>query len=173
MPDRAGEWTAMAERANGRGGGRRACRGRGDDGQVGVGLGLAVVAIATVAVLLVGSLGRTVNDRWRARTAADAAALAAVAGGRPAAERLAADNGGVLEAFSTLGAAVEATVRVGTARATSRAAPMSVAPPPVRPAAGAPRQPRRGPAAGPELARLAVVGAARVPPPARGYSSVG
>jgi hypothetical protein len=98
-------------------------RVRGDRGQVGLTLGLVVTAMAVGAIVLLGSLGRTVNDRSRARTAADAAALAGVGDGRAGAERLAAGNGGVLERFEVLGTAVEATVRVGTARATSRAAP--------------------------------------------------
>ena len=101
----------------------RAGRTTGDRGQVGLALGLAVVAAAVGAILLLGALGRTVNDRTRARTAADAAALAGVNDGRAGAERLAADNGGSLESYTSFGTAVEATVRVGTARATSRAAP--------------------------------------------------
>jgi hypothetical protein len=53
--------------------------------------------------------------------AADAAALAGVVGGRPAAERLAAANGASLVAFTTDGLTAQATVRVGEAQATARA----------------------------------------------------
>jgi hypothetical protein len=98
-------------------------RGRGDAGQAGVALALLVAMVAVVMTLVVATVGRTVVDRTRARTAADAAALAGVTGGRAAAEQLAGANGGTLEDFSTIGSAVEARVRVGTARATSRAAP--------------------------------------------------
>jgi len=98
-------------------------RARGDRGQVGLALALLVAGAATVMMLLTASLGRTVIDRTKARTAADAAALAGVSGGRAAAERVAGENGGTLEALTGLGPVVEARVRVGTARATSRAAP--------------------------------------------------
>jgi hypothetical protein len=99
----------------------RPCRG--DAGQGGVGLALAATALAVIAVLVLGTLARTVNDRARARTAADAAALAGVTGGPEAAARVAAANGGALERFEVIGPAVEASVRVGTAGARSRAAP--------------------------------------------------
>ena len=105
-------------------------RARGDDGQVGIGLALGVVATATVAMLALANVGRAVVDRTGARTAADAAALAGVAGGRGAAEELAAANGGVLEELRTIGSAVEVRVRVGTAQASSRAAPWDPGPAP-------------------------------------------
>jgi hypothetical protein len=105
---------------------RSRCRGRGDAGQVGIALALVVTAAATLMILATSALGRTVVDRTRARTAADAAALAGVTGGEPAARQLAEANGGVLEAFTSAGVAVEAQVRVGTARASSRAAPKGV-----------------------------------------------
>jgi hypothetical protein len=104
-------------------------RGRGDRGQVGIGLALLVAGCATLTMMLTASLGRTVIDRTRARTAADAAALAGVTGGRPAAEAVAAGNGGELEALAEIGPVVEARVRVGTARATSRAAASTGSPP--------------------------------------------
>jgi hypothetical protein len=98
-------------------------RGEGDAGQVGIALGLLIAVIVTVGALLLGTLGGVVNDRARARTAADATALAAVTGGATAAAEVARANDGELERYADLGVAVEATVRVGRARATSRAAP--------------------------------------------------
>jgi hypothetical protein len=98
----------------------------GDAGQVGVGLALVVTVVALLAMAVIGIQGRVVVDRSRARTAADAAALAAVSGGRPAAEALAGANGGVVETYAVDGATVEVGVRVGTARAVSRAAPVPV-----------------------------------------------
>jgi hypothetical protein len=82
-----------------------------------------VVALATVAALLVGRLGDAVAERTRARTAADAAALAGVTGGRAAAQAVASANGGRLTSYRVDGAVVEATVVLGQTQATSRAAP--------------------------------------------------
>jgi hypothetical protein len=95
----------------------------GEHGQVAVLLGALLIATGAIAVLLLAQVGGTVNDRQRARTAADAAALAGVLSGEDAAAELAARNGGTLEAFRRFGAEIEVTVRVGRARATSRAAP--------------------------------------------------
>ena len=83
--------------------------------------GLAVVAL--VVGLLALEVGAVALDRARARTAADAAALAGVHGGSAAAGAVARANHGVLERFAASGGAVEVTVRVGRARATARAAP--------------------------------------------------
>jgi hypothetical protein len=102
---------------------RHARPGRGDRGQVGLALALLVVAAATGAMLVTAAVGRTVIDRTRARTAADAAALAGVTGGTAAARQVAVANGGDLEDLRVDGPTIEARVRVGTARATSRAAP--------------------------------------------------
>ena len=99
-------------------GGRR--RWRGDDGQA-VPLAAALVVVAALLVVGMGALGRDVGDAGRARSAADAAALAGVVGGRPAAAAIAAANGGALVAWQGDGAAVEVTVRVGRATATARA----------------------------------------------------
>lgn len=60
-------------------------------------------------------------ERQRARTAADAAALAGVADGRGAAVELARANGGVLVAWSESNDVVTVTVRVGDRAATARA----------------------------------------------------
>lgn len=64
-------------------------------------------------------------DASRARTAADAAALAGVGGGRPAAERLAGANDAIVVEFSQSsghgGVTVTVSVRVGEATSTARA----------------------------------------------------
>jgi hypothetical protein len=93
---------------------------RNDRGQAVV-LLLAVVVLAALAVIAVGLFGRRIVDHARAQTAADAAALAAVVGGRPAAERFAAGNGGRLIGFAQSGDEVTVTVEVGGERAAARA----------------------------------------------------
>ena len=93
---------------------------RSDRGQAVV-LLLAVVVLAALALVAVGSFSRRIVDSGRAQTAADAAALAAVVGGRPAAERFAVSNGARLIGFAQLGDAVTVTVEVGEERATARA----------------------------------------------------
>lgn len=100
-------------------GGRRDGR-RPDDGQA---LPLMAGVLALVATLLVGlvALGNLVGARAQAQTAADAAALAGAARGRPAATAMAEDNDAELESFVARGDEVEVTVRVGDTRATSRA----------------------------------------------------
>ena len=89
-------------------------------GQVSPLIALVVVATA-VAALLVAELGTVVTDRAQARTAADAAALAGVKGGRAAAVATAVADHGLLEQFVAVDGATEVTVRVGRARATARA----------------------------------------------------
>jgi hypothetical protein len=91
-----------------------------DGGQVAPLLALVVV-VAVVVALGLGRLGAVVVDRAAARTAADAAALAGVDGGRAAADQLARANHGVVEQFVVVGPDTEVTVRVGRARATARA----------------------------------------------------
>lgn len=81
-------------------------------------IALALGAGATMALIPV------VDDlvaRQRARSAADAAALAGVIEGRAAAAELAAANGAKLVAFDADGDVVEVTVRVGDRTATARA----------------------------------------------------
>ena len=95
-------------------------RWRGDEGQA-VPLAAAMVVIAALLVIGMGALARDVGDAGRARSAADAAALAGVEGGRRAAAALAVANGGMLVAWQGDGGAVEVTVRVGRASATARA----------------------------------------------------
>lgn len=79
----------------------------------------AAVLLALVPVLI------EVTHRQQAQSAADAAALAGVTGGRPAAGRLAAANGAVLVAYAArvtgTGVTVTVTVGVGDQRATARA----------------------------------------------------
>lgn len=82
---------------------------------------LAVVVMAAVSVIALGEFGARVVDRGRAQTAADAAALAATRGGRPAAERLATSNGGRLISFSESADAVVVVVEVAGERASAQA----------------------------------------------------
>lgn len=93
--------------------------------------GSSVVLVAAVIVLTglmafaVVELGVAAAQRARAQTAADAAALAGVSGGRAAATRLAAVNGGALRSFARSGLpaaiTVTVTVELGDAVATARA----------------------------------------------------
>lgn len=82
----------------------------------------AVLAFGVVAVVALGHLGEVGVDAARARTAADAAALAGAASGRGAASALAAANGGSLVSYRQEGGAVLVSVRVGTSVAVARAA---------------------------------------------------
>ena len=80
---------------------------------------LAVVAVLVVALSVVA--GHSI-DAARARTAADAAALAGVESGHVAADALAHANGGVLVEFRTTDDGdVVVRVRVGRATASARA----------------------------------------------------
>ena len=76
-----------------------------------------VLAVAMAAAL--DRVGSVAVDRTRARTAADAAALAGVRGGRAAAERLAGAHGGELVVWTVDDASsqVSVVVRVGSASA--------------------------------------------------------
>lgn len=93
-----------------------------DKGQV---LPVVAVCLAMVVglVVIVGTVGQVLDERARARTAADAAALAGAAGGSAAAEEVAVENGAVLEEYVALGSDVLVRVRVGRARADARASP--------------------------------------------------
>jgi hypothetical protein len=95
-------------------------RVRGDRGQA-VPLAAALVAVAAVLVVGVGTFAGDVVDAGRARSAADAAALAGVRGGRAAAAQLAAANGGRLVGWEQLGDTVVVTVRVDDALAEAKA----------------------------------------------------
>ena len=93
---------------------------RRDSGQAVV-LLLAVVVMAVLSVVAVGLFGQRIVDRGRAQTAADAAALAAIEGGRSAAQRLATRNGAVLVGYSEAGDVVTVVVELRGERATARA----------------------------------------------------
>jgi hypothetical protein len=88
-------------------------------------LAIAVMVVVVVVTFAVASLGRNVVDAGRARTAADAAALAGVEGGRAAATRMATENGATVVSWSRADAGdavtVTVTVRVGRATATAAA----------------------------------------------------
>ena len=88
-------------------------------------LALVVVVLAVVATFAIAHLGRTVADAGRARTAADAAALAGVEGGQAASARLAAEHGATIVSWSSSGppdaVTVTITVRVGRSRASAAA----------------------------------------------------
>lgn len=97
---------------------------RDDRGQA-VPLALVAVVIAVIATFAIASLGRSIVDAGRARTAADAAALAGVEGGREGSTRLAAEHGATVVTWSSSGppdaVTVTVTVRVGRASATAAA----------------------------------------------------
>lgn len=93
---------------------------RGDRGQT---MPLVVVVMLVVALVCLGAvrMGSALGDRARARTAADAAALAGASRGEDEAGSIAEADGATLERYVARGAEVEVTVRVGDARATARA----------------------------------------------------
>jgi hypothetical protein len=92
-----------------------------DAGAVVVLVVCVVLALAVaIGAALVGVAG-TLRDAARARSAADAAALASVHEGRSAAERLAAANGAELVGWMRVDGDVVVDVRVGDAVATARA----------------------------------------------------
>jgi hypothetical protein len=95
-------------------------RGPIDGGQVTPVLAL-VVLVVVVGLVLLGRTAAVAHDRARARSAADAGALAGAAEGRHAAAATVAVNGGRLERFDERGTTVEVTVRVGEAEASARA----------------------------------------------------
>ena len=84
---------------------------------------VVLVALAITAAIMLGLvpvLGE-LTDRQQARSAADAAALAGVTGGRSAAATLAAANDAALVGWSRSGREVTVTVRVGGQTVTARA----------------------------------------------------
>jgi hypothetical protein len=95
-----------------------------DQGQ-GVILMLAAVAVVGMMIVAIGVVGRRLADHQQAQTAADAAALAGVLDGEPAARRVAEANGATLLGYEARGAAdartVTVTAAVGAQRATARA----------------------------------------------------
>jgi hypothetical protein len=83
---------------------------------------VGVLAIVAVFVAAIGVVAGHSIDAARARTAADAAALAGVKAGQGAAAALAEANGGVLVEFlTTQNGDVVVRVRVGRATASARA----------------------------------------------------
>jgi hypothetical protein len=82
---------------------------------------LAVVAIAALLAVAIGQVGAALVDHQRARTAADAAALAGAVGGRADAARVAAANGARVLGFLREGDVVTVRVAVGEATASARA----------------------------------------------------
>jgi hypothetical protein len=85
-----------------------------------------LVTVVAAALVALGAMGRLLIDRASAHAAADAAALAAVHGGRSEADAIARANHGVLVAFREGNGWVEVRVRVGRASASARAAGMVV-----------------------------------------------
>jgi uncharacterized membrane protein len=79
------------------------------------------VGLVLVFLLVLARTGAVLDDRARAVTAADAAALAGAVEGEPGAAELAAANGAVLERFERHGAEVVVDVRIGRVRARARA----------------------------------------------------
>lgn len=94
--------------------------GQHDRGQA-VSLAAAMVALVTVALVGLVPVGRALADRARARTAADAAALAGAAEGEQAADDLARVNGAELVDFERTGDEVVVRVRIGDVDASARA----------------------------------------------------
>jgi hypothetical protein len=82
---------------------------------------LVAVAFTTAAGAGLAALSRDLIDVARARSAADAAALASVEGGPSAAEQLASANGATLVTWAQVGTDVVVEVRVGDAVASARA----------------------------------------------------
>ncbi|RMH76662.1 MAG: hypothetical protein D6683_09815 [Actinomyces sp.] len=84
---------------------------------------MALVVALAAGVLYVATLvGPHLDAAARARTAADAAALAGAVDGPAAAGRFARDNGAELVSFTRDGDRVRVEVRIGEARATAEAA---------------------------------------------------
>jgi Flp pilus assembly protein TadG len=80
-----------------------------------------VVVFAALVAIGVAQVGAVVLQRQRVQTAADAAALAGLQGGQPAAARLAATNGALLVSFQREGFTVTVVVADGRVRARARA----------------------------------------------------
>ncbi|CAB4822253.1 MAG: hypothetical protein F2873_01880 [Actinobacteria bacterium] len=82
---------------------------------------IGVVAVVVVLLLAIGRFGRDLDDSARAQTAADAAALAGVQGGRQLAAEVAEANGAVLVSFAADSDSVRVTTAVSGAVASARA----------------------------------------------------
>jgi ABC-type molybdate transport system ATPase subunit len=84
---------------------------------------LVAIVVVLVGVLCLGlaRLGGSAGEAARARTAADAAALAGAADGEASARELARANGGRVVRYEVDGDEVEVLVEVGDHRAVARA----------------------------------------------------
>ena len=82
---------------------------------------LVALAFTVAAGAGLAALSRDLIDVSRARSAADAAALASVEGGQAAAIELATANGATLVSWAQVGSDVVVEVRVGDAVARARA----------------------------------------------------
>ncbi|CAB4698692.1 MAG: hypothetical protein F2934_00080 [Actinobacteria bacterium] len=82
---------------------------------------IGVVAVAVALLLSIGRFGRDLDDSARAQTAADAAALAGVQGGRQLAAEVAEANGAELVSFVADNGSVRVTTAVSGAVASARA----------------------------------------------------
>jgi D-alanyl-D-alanine carboxypeptidase len=90
---------------------------------------VGAVGLVAVMLLALGPMGRALADRARARTAADAAALAGAAEGEEIARAVARANGGRLVGYEAVGGGeVVVEVAVGDVRAHARARPRVMAP---------------------------------------------
>jgi cytochrome oxidase Cu insertion factor (SCO1/SenC/PrrC family) len=93
---------------------------REDAGQV-MPLAVALLVLAMVLVLATVPLARGARERAAAQTAADAAALAGVNGGEPAARAVAAANDAEVVSYTALAGEVWVVVTYGEATARARA----------------------------------------------------
>lgn len=96
---------------------------RDDAGQSAIVVLVVAVAIGVAVLSALVDFGGVVQDRARAQTAADAAALASLDGGRTAASSLAELHGGTIVSWHRGPGSHEVTVvvRVGDSSATARA----------------------------------------------------
>jgi hypothetical protein len=100
---------------------RGSSRREGNDGGQIVPLAAAMVGLCCVALLALVPVARALDDRARARTAADAAALAGAADGERTAREVAGANGADLLEMEHNGDEVVVQVRVGEVEAFARA----------------------------------------------------
>src|SRR3954470_6776624 len=105
----------------GRGPRERTRASGGDDRGQALPLVVAIVAIAALGVVGLGRFAVATVHAARARTAADAAALAGAADGREAAAAIASENGARLISYAERDGTVDVQVRWGDAMARARA----------------------------------------------------
>ena len=100
-------------------------RRRGDVGQAAVALMVVVCVVVVSAAVALSTMGSRLVDRTRAQTAADAVALASLAGGRSVGVELAERHGATVVSWTFSdrrdGRVVEVLVRLGDATAVARA----------------------------------------------------